>query len=342
MKAVDVAEPTIVGLRDHRQPPRLQRGAPNAPLQNGVAHHAHAVRVGNADRPLEKSALLQPGGSGHLAVAVEREPGTEYGIVAPFPAGVHYGHAGTYRSDPHLEWSWRALDDRGVADFNTAHIGDGIQGAGGSADQGGDAQVARAGARRGLRAGLLGRYRGGEQRSPEAEHSNGQSGPNGLNEQNRPEDRRHRGLLMYSMVGTGETRCPSPNLRCDWACRQRGPPEGAPEGAARQRKTPHDNSLRGLSLARTGWDSNPRYAFTYTHFPGVRLKPLSHPSSCTCLIPPTTTTRWHANPRTSASGHASTAADRVRFELTIPLPVRRFSRPVPSTTRPPIQDFLLA
>jgi hypothetical protein len=30
---------------------------------------------------------------------------------------------------------------------------------------------------------------------------------------------------------------------------------------------------------RMGWDSNPRYAFTYTHFPGVRLRPLGHPSS---------------------------------------------------------------
>lgn len=27
---------------------------------------------------------------------------------------------------------------------------------------------------------------------------------------------------------------------------------------------------------RTGRDSNPRYAFTYTRVPGVRLKPLGH------------------------------------------------------------------
>ena len=27
---------------------------------------------------------------------------------------------------------------------------------------------------------------------------------------------------------------------------------------------------------RTGWDSNPRYAFTHTRVPGVRLKPLGH------------------------------------------------------------------
>ena len=29
---------------------------------------------------------------------------------------------------------------------------------------------------------------------------------------------------------------------------------------------------------RREWDSNPRYAFTYTRFPSVRLKPLGHPS----------------------------------------------------------------
>src|SRR3954464_14674933 len=30
---------------------------------------------------------------------------------------------------------------------------------------------------------------------------------------------------------------------------------------------------------RRGRDSNPRYGFPYTHFPGVRLQPLGHPSS---------------------------------------------------------------
>ena len=30
---------------------------------------------------------------------------------------------------------------------------------------------------------------------------------------------------------------------------------------------------------RTGWDSNPRYAFAYTHFPGARLQPLGHLST---------------------------------------------------------------
>ena len=30
---------------------------------------------------------------------------------------------------------------------------------------------------------------------------------------------------------------------------------------------------------RRGRDSNPRYGFPYTHFPGVRLQPLGHPST---------------------------------------------------------------
>ena len=30
---------------------------------------------------------------------------------------------------------------------------------------------------------------------------------------------------------------------------------------------------------RRGRDSNPRYGFPHTHFPGVRLQPLGHPSS---------------------------------------------------------------
>ena len=31
-----------------------------------------------------------------------------------------------------------------------------------------------------------------------------------------------------------------------------------------------------IMMWRREWDSNPRYAFTYTRVPGVRLKPLGH------------------------------------------------------------------
>ena len=36
---------------------------------------------------------------------------------------------------------------------------------------------------------------------------------------------------------------------------------------------------------RREWDSNPRYAFTYTRFPSVRLKPLGHLSSSGAALP---------------------------------------------------------
>src|SRR5947209_1752991 len=34
-----------------------------------------------------------------------------------------------------------------------------------------------------------------------------------------------------------------------------------------------------VTIWRREWDSNPRYAFTHTRFPSVRLKPLGHPSA---------------------------------------------------------------
>lgn len=44
---------------------------------------------------------------------------------------------------------------------------------------------------------------------------------------------------------------------------------------AKRRQTVGDIRC-GNAPWRTGWDSNPRYAFTYTRVPGVRLKPLGH------------------------------------------------------------------
>ena len=45
-------------------------------------------------------------------------------------------------------------------------------------------------------------------------------------------------------------------------------------------------------------------------------------------------------PNQRAEVHVDQRADRVRFELTVPLPVRRFSRPVLSTTQPPVLSSL--
>ena len=83
---------------------------------------------------------------------------------------------------------------------------------------------------------------------------------------------------------------------------------------------------------------------TYTHFPGVRLKPLGHSSLLKTLH---THFQSHVGARLSrvrapTEAKRRVVTDRVRFELTKRLPVLRFSRPVPSATRPPVQAAVKA
>src|SRR5579871_192995 len=56
---------------------------------------------------------------------------------------------------------------------------------------------------------------------------------------------------------------------------------GAAGGAEvfRTRRFGSDLKWIGRILWRRERDSNPRYGFPYTHFPGVRLRPLGHLSS---------------------------------------------------------------
>ena len=41
-----------------------------------------------------------------------------------------------------------------------------------------------------------------------------------------------------------------------------------------------------LEIKRRERDSNPRYSYPYTHFPGVLLQPLGHLSKCTHFLGP--------------------------------------------------------
>ena len=98
VEAVDVVEQAVVGLGHDRQAPGLQARPRHLPLEDRVAHDADAVRVGDRDRALEEAALLEPRRPGHLAVAVEREPGAEHGIAARLAARVDDGDAGAHRA----------------------------------------------------------------------------------------------------------------------------------------------------------------------------------------------------------------------------------------------------
>jgi hypothetical protein len=48
---------------------------------------------------------------------------------------------------------------------------------------------------------------------------------------------------------------------------------------SRSRHKTSMNQYVTAAIWRREWDSNPRYAFTHTRFPSVRLKPLGHPSA---------------------------------------------------------------
>ena len=73
-------------------------------------------------------------------------------------------------------------------------------------------------------------------------------------------------VLADARIGA---RCAPPKIGCRRFCRTRlRPPPSGP---------PIKNPARGRAFYwRTERDSNPRTAFTVTHFPGVRLQPLGH------------------------------------------------------------------
>jgi hypothetical protein len=64
---------------------------------------------------------------------------------------------------------------------------------------------------------------------------------------------------------------------------------------------------------RREWDSNPRYAFTYTRVPGVRLKPLGHLSG---IGNARDYSRWQAKCKHKTG--ASSGAPRTRLSGVLP------------------------
>ena len=91
--------------------------------------------------PSMKPAFLDPGRAGHLAVAVLREPAGEHRIVRRLAARKDHGHAGPHRTLAHLERALTA-NDRGHADLDAAHVGDGVERTRRAVER--DAEVARA------------------------------------------------------------------------------------------------------------------------------------------------------------------------------------------------------
>ena len=161
VESVDVVEIAVPGFGDDRKRPpvafHIGRAVLDLPGDDGVANHANAVRVGDHDGAIEESGVVDPGCAGHFAVAVEREPGGENGVVAGLSARMNGGDAGAHRAFADFEFAF-AGDERGVADLDSFDVGDGIVGAGSAVE--GNAEIAGAGL--GLSRHSLGRDDGGQ------------------------------------------------------------------------------------------------------------------------------------------------------------------------------------
>jgi hypothetical protein len=146
VESVDVVEPAVPGFGDDGQRPpvafHIGRAVFNLPGDDGVADDADAVRVGDHDGAVEEAGIVDPGGAGHFAVAVEGEPGGEDGVVAGLAAGMNGGDAGADRALADYELA-AAGDEGGVADLDSFDICNGVVGAGGAVE--GDAEIAGAG-----------------------------------------------------------------------------------------------------------------------------------------------------------------------------------------------------
>ena len=153
VKAVDVVERAIPRLGDDRERPVEFESLAHEPFDHGIADDADAVRVGDHHGPGKKARLLEPGGTGHLAVAVEREPSAKNGIAVRGAAREDGGDAGAHRTAPDDQLAI-ARDDRAVPDGDTGDVGDGVEGTGRAVE--GDAEIARAGARACLRGQVTG------------------------------------------------------------------------------------------------------------------------------------------------------------------------------------------
>ena len=132
-----------------------------------------------------------------------------------------------------------------------------------------------------------------------------------------------------SLISFGSWPRPLPEL--DRAAT--GVPKGTKRTQSRNRALKRKTAQRRLSHCASDGRGGIRThgtLLTYTHFPGVRLKPLGHPSQH--RISPLSINASREDLRRETK-----TTDRERFELSIPgSPVCRFSRPVPSTTRPPV------
>ena len=150
VESVHVIQISVPGFGHDRQRPPVAlligRRLLNAPGNHRVAHHADTVRICDHHRAIQESGILHPGCSGHLAIAIEREPGGEDLVRKIRSARQNGGDSGAHRTHSDLQLAFSG-DQRRVTNLHALHIRDGIQRSGRSIE--GNPQIAGARFRRG-------------------------------------------------------------------------------------------------------------------------------------------------------------------------------------------------
>jgi hypothetical protein len=96
-------------------------------VDDRVAHHANAVRIGDHHRTFKETGFLDPGGAGHFAVAVERPPAGKNGIAhGILPTRENGGDAGAHGAFADLKLAF-AGNKRGVPDGNSGNVSYGVE-----------------------------------------------------------------------------------------------------------------------------------------------------------------------------------------------------------------------
>ena len=131
VKTVDIVQPTIPGFRHNRKRPPIVVGpilpVRHTPLNRGISHDSYAVRVRNHHRADKKSRLLDPGRTGHFAIAVQRPPtGKDRIVDGVFAARQNRGDARSHRplADHQLAFS---RNECRMADGYAGNVSDGVE-----------------------------------------------------------------------------------------------------------------------------------------------------------------------------------------------------------------------
>ena len=163
MEAVDVVQESVPGLGDHRQAPVRRVEVLLRPGDRRLVDRATLWVFVIITAPSRMPRSREPGGAGHLAVPVQREPGGEDAAPAGAAAGQHRGDAGADRAFADAELSF-APDDGVVPHLHSGDIGDRVEQAGitleGHAEIAGAGRLLRRQGRRGEKDGQRGEGRG--------------------------------------------------------------------------------------------------------------------------------------------------------------------------------------